>query len=145
MAGSVNDVNSLSEPTGDFLVSVVCRMSGKSAKRTKGTESSAPTNAEPTASNAPRKDRRFWRSGSAVVDFKVNPSEFAAHISTPPYIQLHENSRTVNYCGALIAYLFLRQCTDVSHQLRNVIGFQFFPESRHLSLAVGDRRRKLGI
>jgi hypothetical protein len=82
MAGSVTDVNSLSDPTGDLFVSVVCRIRGKSANRTKGTESSAPTNAEPTASNAPRKDRRFCREGSAVVDFKVNPSEFAAHIST---------------------------------------------------------------
>src|ERR1700676_1184588 len=122
MAGSVNDVNSLSEPTGDFLVSVVCRMSGKSAKRTKGTESSAPTNAEPTASNAPRKDRRFWRSGSAVVDFKVNPSEFAAYISTPPP-NVHENScaPTISQDPSHFSFIFW-QGTDQDYQFRNVIG-----------------------
>jgi hypothetical protein len=71
LAGSGNDVNSLSDPTGDLLRSVVRRMSGKSPKRTKGTESSAPTNTAPTASSAPRKDRRFCSDGSAVADLSV--------------------------------------------------------------------------
>src|ERR1700676_1405181 len=91
MAGSLNELNSLTDPTGDFLVSVVWRISGKSAKRIKGTESSAPTNTEPTASRAPRKERRFWREGSALADFFVTSSEFSSYISTPPH-NVHKNS-----------------------------------------------------
>ena len=69
MAGSLKELNSLSDPTGEFLVSVVGRISGKRAKRINGTESRALTNTEPTASKAPRKERRFCREGSAVVVF----------------------------------------------------------------------------
>src|ERR1700681_2532242 len=93
MAGSLNELNSLSDPTGDFLVSVVWRISGKSAKRIKGTESRAPTNTEPTASSAPRKERRFCGDGSAVMEFGVMPSEFSAYIRHAASMDVHEQLR----------------------------------------------------
>src|ERR1700681_4369487 len=93
MAGSVNELNSLKGPTGEFLRSVVRRMSGKIAKRIKGTESRAPTNTEPSASSAPRKERRFCGDGSAVMEFGVMPSEFSAYMQHAASMDVHEQLR----------------------------------------------------
>src|ERR1700730_14203158 len=87
-AGSVNEVNSLSDPTGEFLRSVVRRMSGKIAKRIKGMESRAPTNTEPSASSAPRKDRRSstddCQAERFLVAFPGSSARAHIHISCDP-------------------------------------------------------------
>src|ERR1700676_968866 len=67
MAGSVREENSLATPTGELLRSVVRRIKGKSAKRTSGMDSRAPTKTEPRASSAPRKERLLL--GAAVKTF----------------------------------------------------------------------------
>src|ERR1700726_2845437 len=141
MAGSLNDENSLTLPTGELFRSVVRRRSGKSAKRIKGTESSAPTNTEPTPSSAPRKERRFWREGSPVDDLLPTTSEFSAYISTPSHLEVYENNRP----RQIPKHLFFRQRPDIRHQLRNVVSFQFFPERGHLPLTVGDQCRELRV
>src|ERR1700693_2615161 len=108
IAGSVSDENSLTDPIGELLRSVVRRMSGKSANRISGTESNAPTNTEPTPNNAPRNERRFCREGSAAADFCPTISGFSAYISTSLPMDVHENSCTQRFLNAFaqIIYFF---------------------------------------
>src|SRR6202158_3657364 len=82
ITGSVRDENSWSSPTDELLSSVVRRNNGKSAKRTSGTESRAPTKTEPTPSNAPRKERLFSRDSPDAEGFAavVSESRARAHI-----------------------------------------------------------------
>jgi hypothetical protein len=76
-SGSVKDVKSVSGPNGEGLSSVVRRRIGKSVNRINGTESNAPTQNEPKASKAPKKERRSPETDPEVEDFSPEP-EFSA-------------------------------------------------------------------
>src|ERR1700737_1408506 len=60
ITGSVQDEKSVNAPTDASLSSVGRRRRGNRAKRMSGTDSRAPTQNPPTASNAPRKERLLF-------------------------------------------------------------------------------------
>src|ERR1700683_1789977 len=74
-SGSLKVEKSLRGPTGEASSSVVRRKRGKSANRINGTESRPPTQTEPKASKAPRKERLSPEGSSGVENFFL-------HIST---------------------------------------------------------------
>jgi hypothetical protein len=135
MAGSVNELNSLSGLTREFLRSVVRRMSGKIAKRIKGTESKAPTNTEPSANSAPRKERRLCGEGRRLWNFEARLQNFLRTSGRlrPRMFTTVAPRRFLRVFR--ICYLFFWQRADVGHQLSNLI----------VALAVGDRRGKLRV
>jgi hypothetical protein len=94
ISGSDSKEKSFVPPSGAHLVSVVFRMSGKIAKRIKGTESSAPTKALPTARSAPRNDLlpvaadcitpKFSAGSQARGVFATSRSSVIPFLSRPP-------------------------------------------------------------
>src|ERR1700730_2002447 len=97
ITGSVRDENSRSSRRDELLSSVVRRSKGKSAKRMSGTESRAPTKTDPTASNAPRKERLLSRDHPDAECFAavVSESPALAHIEFSSYhdLQAHRAPR----------------------------------------------------
>jgi hypothetical protein len=67
MAGSLSPVKLLLGPNEELLSSVVRRISGKTANRTNGTDTNAPTSAEPTPMSAAKNERRLRCPDSAAA------------------------------------------------------------------------------
>src|SRR6202035_836850 len=69
--GWLSDEKSLIGPTSAPLSCVVRRIRGNSVKRINGTASSAPTQKDPSASKAPRNERRFSETGPELSGFVI--------------------------------------------------------------------------
>src|SRR6202171_3739265 len=82
ITGSVQDEKSVNAPTDDSLSSVGRRRRGNRAKRMSGTDSRAPTQNPPTASNAPRKERLLG-DNSESESFAVRFPEHSASSTMP--------------------------------------------------------------
>src|ERR1700674_191672 len=83
ITGSVKDEKSVNAPTDDSLSSVGRRKRGNRAKRMSGTDSSAPTQNPPTASNAPRKERLLFGDDCESESFAVRFPEHSASSTMP--------------------------------------------------------------
>src|SRR5258708_7609921 len=137
ITGSVRDEKPLTSPTGDFLSSVVRRINGKSAKRTSGTASNAPTKTEPSPSSTPRNERLAARSDPDDENLDAVFSESPARSCMHSLNRL--NFRTVARHRALF---LRRQASDVSDHLRYVLWLDLCTERRHFPSALGDHITK---
>src|SRR5579862_755345 len=141
--GALSAEKSLTGPTGDSLSSVVRRNSGNNAKRISGAESRAATKAVPSASRAPRNERRV-----SEAEFNVGLCEEA--LSRPPAPWFIESPLKNSDCSMSRAKrdlpcLTLWKRPYVSHQRLDRIRRKLFSKCRHLAFAVRNDASKIGV